>query len=184
MEMMTKTLLTAEELYAKPDHGGRTELVKGELIEMSPAGAEHGKLAMRLGRFVGNFVADHDLGEVYAAETGFTIAQNPDTVRAPDVTFVAKERIPMEGEPRGFWVIAPDLVAEIISPSDRASDVQDKVTDYLTAGVRLVWLVDPQARTVTVYQSLHRIQILLAEETLTGEDVLPGFELPLSQLFQ
>lgn len=180
----TKTLLSAAELYERPDHGGRTELVKGELTPMSPASTQHGKIASRLDRYVGNFVEDNDLGEVYAAETGFTIEEDPDTVRAPDVSFVARSRIPPEGEPPGFWAIAPDLVAEVLSPFDVASKVQQKITEYLQAGVRLVWLVDPETQTVTVYKSLAEAHILLREDVLTGEDVLPGFSLLLTKLFR
>jgi Uma2 family endonuclease len=183
MERTIERLLTADDLYAMPAHGGRHELVKGEIKPMSPAGAQHGKIALRIGRFIGNFVAEQRLGEVYAAETGFTIAESPDTVRAPDVAFVAQERIPSEGEPEGFWSIAPDLVVEVVSPWDRMADVQAKITDYLRAGVRMVWLVDPHTETVTVYQSLTQMKILLAEDTLTGEDILPGFSVPVADLF-
>jgi Uma2 family endonuclease len=179
----TKVLVTAVDFYNLPNHGGRNELVRGEVIAMSPAGARHGKIAMRLGRHVANFVEKQALGEVYAAETGFTIFESPDTVRAPDVAFVAKARIPEGGEPAGFWAIVPDLVAEVISPFDKASDVQDKVKDYLTAGVRLIWLVDPQSQTVTAYASAEQVKLLLAEDTLDGGNVLPGFTLPLSVLF-
>ena len=183
MDTKTKTLLTADDLLQMPDGGGRNELVRGEIVPMSPASVEHGKRAMRLGRYLGNYVEEHNLGEVYAAETGFTIAENPDTVRAPDVSFVARSRIPEEGEPSGFWKIVPDLVAEVVSPYDRASEVQDKIKDYLVAGVRLVWLVDPKSRTVTVYHSLDNVHILLEEDTLDGGAVVPGFLLPLSRLF-
>jgi len=153
-------------------------------VPMSPAGAIHGKIAMRLGRYLGNFVEQHALGEVYAAETGFTIARNPDTVRAPDVAFVAQARIPPGGEPAGFWSIAPDLVAEVISPYDTAAAVQDKVKDYLTAGVRLVWLIDPINQMVTVYASLAEAYILLGDDELDGRDVAPGFKLALPRLFR
>ncbi len=179
----TKTLLSAADLYQMPDHGGRAELVKGELEPMSPAGTQHGKIALRLGAILWNYVEEKNLGVVYAAETGFTIEEDPDTVRAPDVAFVARERIPPEGEPPGFWAIAPDLVAEVLSPFDQASAVQKKVTEYLQAGVRLVWLVDPETCTVTVYNSLQDGRILLAEDTLAGGDVLPGFSLALVRLF-
>jgi Uma2 family endonuclease len=179
----TKTTITAEQFYRKPNHGGRHELVQGEMVPMSPAGPTHGKIALRLGATLWQFVQQHDLGEVYAAETGFTILENPDTVRAPDVAFVARERIPPTGEPDGFWRIAPDLVVEVLFPYDKASQVQDKITDYLTAGVRLLWLVDPHSQTVTVYESLDRVKILIGDDTLDGGDVLPDFALPLLQLF-
>ncbi|GIK57073.1 MAG: hypothetical protein BroJett015_27360 [Chloroflexota bacterium] len=180
----TKTLLTAVDLYQMPNHGGRSELVKGEVTLMSPAGTQDGKIALRLGAIIWNYVEAHNLGEVYAAETGFTIEEDPDTVRAPDVSFVARERIPPEGEPPDFWAIAPDLVAEVLSPFDVASKVQQKITEYLQAGVRLVWLVDPETQTVTVYESLAHGRILLPDDTLTGGEVLPGFSLPLHQLFR
>jgi Uma2 family endonuclease len=180
----TKTLLTAADLYELPDHGGRTELVKGELVPMLLAGAQDGKIVARLGGYLGKFVDDNGFGVAYAAGTGFTIEEEPDTVRAPDVSFVARNRIPPEGEPRGFWAIAPDLVAEVVSPFDIASKVQQKITEYLQAGVRLVWLIDPETQTVTVYKSLNEVYILLLEDVLTGEDVLPGFSLPLRQLFR
>ena len=129
---------------------------------------------MRLGRQAANFVVENNLGEVYAAETGFTLTPKPDTVRAPDVSFVARNRIPPEGEPEtGFWAIVLDLVGEIVSPHDRVSEVQDKVTDYLMAGVRLVWLVDPQTQTAAVYKSLNEGHVLLAEDTLDGGAGLP-----------
>lgn len=185
MEATKHNLLTAKALYQMPKYGGRNELVRGEIVPMSPASTYQGKIAMRLGRVVANFVYENGYGEVYAAETGFTLFQEPDTVRAPDVSFVAKDRIPPEGEPEsGFWAIAPDLAAEVISPNDKVSEVQEKVRDYLEAGVRLLWLVDPQTRTVTVYQSLREARILLEEDTLDGASVLPGFNFPLSQLFQ
>jgi Uma2 family endonuclease len=176
--------LSADDLYNLPNHGGRNELVQGEIIPMSPASTMHGDIAMRLGAILWNFSEQHNLGRVFAAETGFTLSQNPDTVRAPDVAFVAKKRIPEEGVPEtGFWAIAPDLVAEIVSPHDRMSQIQNKVTDYLAAGVRLVWIVDPKTETVTVYQSLKQVKVLIAEDILEGEDVLPGFQLTLKKLF-
>jgi len=180
----TTELKTAVDLYNMPDHGGRNELVQGEIVPMSPASTMHGNIAMRLGAILWNYSEENDLGRVFAAETGFTLSRNPDTVRAPDVAFVAKERIPAAGVPEtGFWAVAPDLVAEVISPNDRMTEIQDKVTDYLAAGVRLVWVVDPKTETVTVYQSLKQVKVLIAGDVLEGEDVLPGFSLTLQKLF-
>jgi Uma2 family endonuclease len=185
METITKTLLTANDLYRLADHGGRNELVRGEVAPMSPASTKHGEIVFDLGFQLGVFVKANNLGKLYAAETGFTLMENPDTVRAPDIAFVAQARIPSGGIPEtGFWAIAPDLVVEVISPYDRASDVQDKMKDYLVAGVRLVWLVDPHSHTVTVYKSLDQVKVLLEEDTLDGGDVLPGFSLPLTELFR
>lgn len=177
-------LKTAADLHNMPDHGGRNELVQGEIVPMSPASTNHGNIAMRLGATLWHYTDQNNLGRVFAAETGFTLTQNPDTVRAPDVAFVAQSRIPEEGVPEtGFWAIAPDLVAEVVSPNDRMTEIQDKVTDYLAAGVRLVWVVDPKTETVTVYQSLKQVKVLVVDDVLEGEDILPGFELALKVLF-
>jgi Uma2 family endonuclease len=133
---------------------------------------------------LGIFVRQHRLGVLFAAETGFKLFRDPDTVRAPDVAFVAQARIPADGVPKtGYWEIAPDLVAEVVSPNDSWAEVQDKVSDYLAAGVRLVWVVEPSTQTVTAYRSFKQAQIVTVAETLDGEDVVPGFSLPLAQLF-
>jgi Uma2 family endonuclease len=178
-----KTLMTAEELLRLPDDGLRYELVRGELIVMTPASPRHGRIAMQLGRLLANHVAEHQLGEVYAAESGFKLAQDPDTVRAPDLSFIVRERIPPQEEQDGFWALAPDLVAEIISPNDTAQDVQTKVVEWLAAGVRLVWVVYPDERMVTEYRSLTQVRVLTAGDSLDGGDVVPGFTCPLSDLF-
>ncbi len=122
------------------------------------------------------------MGVVTGAETGFLIGRNPDTVRAPDVALVRAERIP-ESEPVGFFPGAPDLAVEVLSPSDAAGDVLAKVQDWLDAGCRAVWVLDPQTRTVTTYRTRRQIAVLCGSETLNGGDVLPGFEVPVARLF-
>jgi Uma2 family endonuclease len=179
----TKTLMTAKELLRLPNDGLRYELIKGELITMTPASPRHGRIAMQLGRLLANHVAEHQLGEVYAAESGFKLAQDPDTVRAPDLAFIVQVRIPPKEEQGGFWTVAPDLVAEVISPNDTAQDVQAKVVEWLAAGVRLVWVVYPDKRMVTEYRSLTQARVLTAEDSLDGGDVVPGFTCPLGDLF-
>jgi len=176
-------LWTAEELLALPNDGRRYELVRGRLITMTPASARHGKLASRLDRALGLFVETHGLGEVYTAEPGFALASDPDTVRAPDVAFVRRERIPPEGEPEGYWAIAPDLVIEIVSPSESAATIQGKVSDYLQAGTQLIWVVYPNNRTVMEFRSPDQARLLTEEDTLDGGEVVPGFKLPLARLF-
>ena len=109
--------------------------------------------------------------------------ENPDTVRAADAAFVATSRIPAEGEPEGFWAIAPDLVVEVVSASDSASAVQSKVADWLGAGCRLVWVIYPDTQSVTEYRSLAEVRVLTAEQTLGAGDVLPGFECGVSEIF-
>ena len=170
-----KTLLTAEELLRLSTSGRRYELVKGELFEMPPAGGKHGSVAMRVGSLLSVHVRANDLGEVFAAETGFILRRNPDTVRAPDASFIAKDRLP-EGElPVGYLEIVPDLAVEVVSPNDTTREVWDKVGDWLRAGTRLVWVIDPASRSVTVYRSMDDFQILSEGDELVGGEVIPGF---------
>src|SRR5215208_5068673 len=151
---MTTTLQrsTASELFEMPDDGFRYELVKGELRKMSPAGGEHGGVVYNLT----GLLAPHtkDIGQGFGAETGFKIAADPDTVRAADIAFVRRERIPETGIPHNFWQTSPDLAVEVVSPGDTYSEVNEKVEDWLGAGTRAVWVVDPRRRVVTVYRSL------------------------------
>lgn len=177
----TQTITTAEQLLNAPDLG-RCELVRGELIMMSPAGFEHGYVAMALGRLLGNFVSERGLGLVLGAETGFQIGRDPDTVRAPDLGFVRAERVP-DKLPRGFFQGPPDLAVEVLSPDDRASELTGKVQGWLEAGCRSVWVVDPETRTVTVYRSRREVEVLGVDDPLSGGDLLPGFSIPVGQIF-
>jgi Uma2 family endonuclease len=177
--------ITAEELLRRPDDGSRYELIRGELHEMAPAGSEHGAIAFNLGRLLGNHVAKGELGQVYAAETGFKISSSPDTVRAPDVAFVARERVDAAGKVTGYWPGAPDLAVEVVSPNDVHTEVVEKSLSWLEAGCRTVLVVDPGQRTVTVYRSLEDIRILRAEagDAIDGGEVVPDWRLPLTELF-
>jgi Uma2 family endonuclease len=175
--------MTAEDLFELPDDGLRHELVEGELHTMTPAGESHGWVALGIGAKIFDHVEQAGLGRAYAAETGFLLHRGPDTVRAPDVAFVARDRL--SGDPSsGFAELAPDLVVEVVSPSDRASDVASKATIWLDAGVRLVWVVDPQARLAAVHHPGGLVTVLREDGVLDGEDVLPGFRLPLSTVFR
>ncbi|MGQ9626393.1 MAG: Uma2 family endonuclease [Anaerolineae bacterium] len=176
-------LMTGEELLHLPDDGYRYELVKGELIKMAPPGAWHGVLAVRLGISLGQYVQESKLGEV-AVEAGYYLARDPDTVRGPDISFVSRERILPEGVPKGFWPFAPDLAVEIVSPSDTAEEVMTRVSDYLRAGTRLVWVVQPATKTVTEYRSFSQVRVLTEEDTLEGGEVLPGFACPVAEIFR
>ena len=175
-------LMTGEELLCLPDDGFRYELVKGELIKIAPPGWEHGILAARLATLLDQYVRAHGLGAV-AVEAGYYLARDPDTVRGPDVSFVSRERIPPEGGPKGFWSGAPDLAVEIISPGDTAEEVMARVSDYLRAGTRLVWVVQPATKTVTEYRSFSQVRILTSEDILEGGEVLPGFFCPVAEIF-
>lgn len=175
--------MTAEQLAQLPDDGWRYELIDGEPQRMAPAGKRHGRIALKLGRRVGDYVEQAGLGECYGAETGFLVGRDPDTVRAPDLAFIRADRDSFLDEV-GFSEIVPDLVAEVVSPSDRASAVTRKALFWLEAGVRLVWVIDPEAQVVTVHRGGDVIGLLQGEDAiLSGEDVLPGFSARLADLF-
>jgi len=176
----TSQITTAAQLLETPGLG-RCELVRGELVMMSPAGSQHGYVVANITGPLVTFVKQHRLGRVFGAETGFHIARDPDTVRAPDVAFVGTDRC-SRGLPKGFFQGAPDLAVEVLSPDDRASEVLAKVQDWLEAGCLAVWVVDPQTRKVSVYGG-GQVATLKEAETLTGGDLLPGFALPVAEIF-
>lgn len=179
----TRTRLTAEELLFLPDDGLRHELVGGELRSAPFHGAEHGVVAATLGAIVSVFVDSYNLGSVVGNGTGFQIAWAPDSVRAPDVGFVSQDRIALHGIPEGFWPGAPDLAAEVVSPGDTYGEVDEKVLQWLRAGTRLVWVVNPRSRTVAAHEAAVGIRILSESDSLTGGGVLAGFECRVSALF-
>ena len=179
----TAPRMTADDLFQLPDDGYKYELVEGELIRMPPTGAEHGQIVTNVASLLRNHVKQYNLGVVCAADTGFWLKRNPDLVRAPDASFVSKERIPSEGIPRSYWPFAPDLAVEVISPNDRFDDVLEKVAEYFAAGTRLVWVVHPKTQTVLVYRSLHHVRSLGPDDELSGEDVIPGFICRVMELF-
>ncbi len=180
----TATLMTAAELLAMPDDGfHRYELVKGELITMPPAGGEHGAIGSRVDRRIGAFVEQNDLGEVFNSDTGFIVSTDPDTVRAPDVSFLRKKRILADGIPKGLIPLAPDLAVEVISPSDSYTEVSEKVAQLLKAGTQLVVLIDPRTRIVELHHSSGETSRLTEADTLTLSGVLPGFECAVAELF-
>ena len=177
---MATEITTAEQLLAAQDVG-RCELVRGEFRALIPPGAEHGRIANRLSWLITNHVEAHSLGTVYAAETGFVLARDPDTVRAPDVAFVRAERA---GTPqRGYYPGAPDLLVEVLSPSDRPGYVRDKVAEWLESGATAVWVVDPEQRTCTVHEPQRESRVLHEDDTLPGGAVLPGFALAVREIF-
>ena len=173
--------MTADELLHPRFPDKRTELVRGVLHVREPAGSRHGRVAMNLGAELRAQAKATDAGTVFAAETGFKLYTDPDTVRAPDVAFVAKERVP-PSDATGFAELAPDLVAEVLSPDDRPAEVLAKVADWLAAGTRLVWVIDPARRSARVYRDDGTEQILSADQALDREDVLPGFSRPLAEI--
>lgn len=174
--------MRAEDLLGLHLPDKRTELIRGRLVVRDPGGALHGAVANKIAYRITGHVERHDLGRVYAAETGFKIESDPDTVRAPDVAFNAKHRLP-EVEPWGYPSWAPDLAVEVLAHDDHPANTQEKVAQWLRAGVRLVWLVDVEKRTARGYRADGSELLLGADGALQGEDVLPGFHCPLADLW-
>lgn len=179
----TVQTMTADELFMMPEDSFLYELVKGELRKMSPPGSEHGMLVARLTIALGSYVEAHNLGVAFGAETGFKLASNPDTVLAPDFAFVSNERIPETGIPVAYWPGAPDLAVEVISPGNTRREMEEKIREYFSAGVRLIWMVYPKRRTVTVHRPGHEALTLTENEMLDGQDVVPGFQYNIAKLF-
>lgn len=174
-------LLTAEDLVRLQPRNKRTELVRGRMIVREPAGFRHGDVAMTLAVRMHAFARAKRLGRVLAAETGFKLFTNPDTVRAPDVAFVRAERIP-DLLPRGFAPFAPDLAVEVLSPDDRPGEVLAKVGDWLSAGTPLVWVIDPDRRQARVYRADGSVTLVHDSDVLDGEGVLPGFTCRVAEI--
>ena len=173
--------MTADELARLSLPNKRTELIRGVLVVREPAGFRHGAIAATLARLLGAFVHEQGLGMVVAAETGFKLETDPDTVRAPDVGFVRRERVPSP-LPTGYAAFPPDLAVEVLSPDDRPGEVLAKVADWLRAGCELVWVVDPDRRIARVYRADGTESLVSANETLEGEGVLPGFSSRLEDI--
>lgn len=167
--------LPEEELY-------RLEFVHGHVVREPAPAPLHGRVSVEISAPLHVFVKEHGLG-VVLVEVGFVLTEDPPTVRVPDISFVTRDRIPPEGYDAGFWHLAPDLVIEILSPSNTYSETQEKVFDYLEAGSRLVWVVDPERRAITAYRSRDDVRILTVEDELQGGEVVPGFTLAIEELF-
>ena len=179
--MSEPALMTAEELLRLNLPDKRTELIRGRLVVRDPGGARHGAVANRIAYRITGHVETHDLGRVYAAETGFKIETAPDTVR-PDVAFIVKARLPAV-EPWGYPLWAPDLAVEVLAHDDHPAETLEKVAQWLKAGVRLIWVVDSEKRNARVYRADGSEVLLAPDDTLDGEDALPGFRCALSALW-
>lgn len=180
---ITTQLVTADELLLMPRASFRYELVKGELRKMSPAGEGHGAVIMNLAAPLARHVKADGLGLVFAAETGYKLATNPDTVLAPDIAFVRRERIEQTGILKGFREGAPDLAVEVMSPGDTLAEVREKAGTWLAAGTRMVWVLSPKKRTVSVYRSTKDVVMLTERDELDGGEVVPGFRCRVSEIF-
>jgi Uma2 family endonuclease len=182
MATVSEKLLTAEEFsrLPQPEDGSQQELVQGVVITMLPPKAPHGVCCSKIHLRLGTFVETNKLGTVCCNDTGFITERDPDTVRGADVAFWTTERL--AELPKGYIEVLPDLAVEVVSPSDHFTRVQKKVNHYLTKGVRLLWVVDPEDRSLTVYRPDKPLRILGERDTLSGEEVLPGFSCPVAEL--
>ena len=178
----TERLVTANDLLALEKAGKSTELVRGRLIVREPPSTYHGRVQGILHILVGSYVRAHALGAVFGQDTGFKIASDPDTVRAPDLAFVDRTRVAQIPR-RGYAALAPDLVAEILSPDDRPGEVLAKAGEWLEVGVRLVWVIDPDRQVASVYRDDGSMMTVSSDADLDGEAVLPGFSFRLFELF-
>jgi len=177
--MSPSALMTAGELLHVHIPDKHVELVHGVLSVREPPGYLHGDVTARLTKRLMDHVDARELGRVLAAETGFQLRSDPDTVRAPDIAFIRREHLP-DPRPVGYLALAPDLVIEVLSPRDRPGEVLAKVADWLNAGTRLVWVMDPERRLARVYREDGSETLLAGDDALDGEDVVPGFSCPLS----
>jgi Uma2 family endonuclease len=182
MSAVTPQLLTAQAFWQLPETEQQRELVQGEVIETMPPGGRHGIIALVLGARLHTWAQQGSSGYV-GVESGFILSRNPDTVRAPDVFYVRAERIPEGGVPEAFWDMAPDLAVEIVSPSESAAEVRDKVRDYLSAGTPLVWVIYPHSQEVMVHTPDGAAQTYSGQDVLQHADILPGFTCVAADLF-
>jgi Uma2 family endonuclease len=181
---VTSSVVTADELLRMPRGEVRRELVNGELRTMSPAGAVHSIVSGNIIGLLYQFVKRHKLGVVFGSDPGFWMASNPDTVRAPDAAFLSSKRFRQSDVVPGFMRIMPDLLAEVISPSDVRREAEDKIAAWLEAGVRVTWLVDPPSRTIVVQRADGPAETLGMGDTLTEPDLLPGFSAAVADVFE
>lgn len=182
MSTRTRAITTADQLLSASTDLGRCELVRGELIMMSPGRGRHAAVGMRIGRALLNFVQANGLGEVFDSSAGYVVSRDPDTVREPDVSFLGAERLKTQNLD-AFLEGAPDLAVEVLSPGNSALEMHGKLVDYFDAGCRVVWIIDPTDRTVTVHRPDGQEILLTEDNTLTEEELLPGFVLAVREIF-
>ena len=176
-------LLTGDELLCRPELNP-CELVAGRVVPMTPTNPTHGRIEVNVAAALKHFVRTQNLGVVMAGEVGIFTARNPDTVRAADVLFLSHDRNARRERQEGFLDVAPELTVEVLSPTDRPDQVQRKLGEYFTAGVLQVWVIDPATRTVQVHHDRGETESLAPGAVLTGGDVLPGFEMPVDDIFE
>ncbi len=181
---MVRALLTAEQLYDLPDEDLHYELVQGRLVSEPPPGGDHGRVAATITGLLTQYAWRHRTGVVLTCDTYFVLARGPDTVRGPDVAFMSRERFLALDEPERAIPGAPDLAVEVLSPGNREAETIAKVADYLAAGAALVWVVDPRLRRVRCYRRLPEPETLSESDSLTADDLLPGFRVAVRDIFE
>ena len=182
--MSTSTqLMTAEELIQLPRGQYRYELINGELITISPAGYDHGRISIRLSSPLAQFVWENDLGEVFSSDTGFQLSSKPDTVLAPDVSFIGRDRVQKVGRSQGYWLGPPDLAVEVLSPEQRDAYIKKRVAQWLSFGTKEVWIINPRTSTLTVHSPQGIVVTLTNDEFLDGREIVPGFRFSIKRLF-
>jgi Uma2 family endonuclease len=181
MSSITQRLLTVEEFQLLPGSEHK-ELVRGEVIEVMPPSKEHGAVALAIGTLL-RLWAKHGGGQA-GVEAGFLLTHDPDTVRGPDVYYVSASRVPSDDKSKAFWTIAPDLAVEVVSPSETADEVREKVRDFLTAGTPMVWTVYPRSREVVVHTADGLARTFADEDVIEFPEVLPGFSCKVAELFE
>lgn len=180
--LVEEKLITGEELFAM-SNVERCELVEGKIVPMSPTGELHGSYEGNFYYAIRSFLYDQNIGKVRVGEVGIYIRRNPDTIRAADVLFISNERYAQK-KSQSYLDVAPELVVEVLSPADSLSEVMQKLREYFSIGVRLVWIADPQAKIVYAYRSTTDVREFTADDELTGDDVLPGFAVKVAALFE
>jgi len=176
-------LMTIEEFERLPDGNVRRELIRGEVIEMTPSGAEHSAIGLNVAAELRRAARASGRGRAFGSNCGFILLEDPPTVREPDAAFVRVERLPSGRVPKSFFPGAPDLAVEVMSPDDAATEVRAKVGEYFAAGTQIVWVVYPDEREVYVYRSPAEIEVVGMGGTLTADPVLPGLSLPVAEIF-
>lgn len=182
MRSVGQHLITAEEFWLSPATSSNHELVRGEIIKLIPPGGYHGAIAVAVAMLL-RLWAQRSGGGYVAVEAGYQLAHDPDTVRGPDISYIRADRIPATGVPEGFWTLAPDVAIEIVSPSETALEVREKVRDFLAAGTPLVWTIYPRMREVVVHNADGSAQTYTNDDVLAFPDILPGFSCTVAELF-
>jgi Uma2 family endonuclease len=177
----SKKLITGEEFFRMPNIGS-AELIAGEIVTHMPTGHPHGFIESMIAFFLNLFIRQHKLGRVLTGEVGIYTRRNPDQIRAADVAFISHERL-SQAQEEGFLDVAPELIVEIMSPANTWTEAQEKLAEYFAIGVNVVWIVDPQLEQVHVYRSVEQFKLLQKQDELTSEEILPGFSVALTEIF-